>query len=430
VIPLENVREIVDFIFRRHEGLYGEKPKVIASAPGRLDFLNTHQDYKGLPVVSVAINKRTYVALSTSKTGSKAVSINLCDEGVECADTFSANNPTLVEEGWFGDYIRSAVKALRMKGYLIDDFNLTIYSEIPIGSGLASSAALQVSLVAGLNALFRLGLERKDIAEIAYQSEHDVMGIPCGRLDQYGSAMGGVTLIETKPPFTTKTLVRKDILFTVLDSGIRHSTGSIHPVRISELKQGVRELLLLDDLPGDLRNMLKEDIYALEWGRLDYQRIEPYLHRINKVSMRRIVFTFKMHYSTILALRLLEDSSSIDTREEVEAFLRSECDECLSKTGSEANSFLRLLGGLVNYQHVLLRDLYDVSLPRLELIRSKALEAGSYGVKISGAGLGGSLLGLVGSEEQAIKVLKHTSGLVRSAWIVSVDEGVRVELEP
>jgi galactokinase len=320
------------------------------------------------------------------------------------------------------------VQALRIKEYSINDFNLTIYSEIPTGSGLASSAALQVSLVAGLNALFELGLGRRDIAEIAYYSEHDVMGIPCGRLDQYGSAMGGITLIETKPPFNTKTFVKKDLLFTVLDSGIRHSTGSIHPVRISELKQGIKELMLLSDLPGDLRTVLTEDIYNLEWERLDCQRLEPHLHRINKVFLKRILFTLKMHYSTMLALKLLGESN-IKIWDEVESFLQSEYKECLGRSVIEASRFAPLLGGLVNYQHVLLRDLYDVSLPQLEVIRSKALEAGAYGVKISGAGLGGSLLALVGSKEQAFKVLENTSGFARNAWVVNEDEGVRVEWE-
>ncbi len=429
VMFLENVSEIIDFMVRQHVKLHGEKPRVIASAPGRLDFLNTHQDYKGLPVVSVAINRRTYVALSISKNESKTVSINLCEEGVPCEDTFNVDHPDLVDRGWFGNYTRSVVRALRMKGYSFEDFNLTIFSEVPVGSGLASSAALQVSLVAGLNALFKLGLEKKDIAETAYFSEHDIMGIPCGRLDQYGSAMGGITLINTKPPFNTKTFVKKDLLFIVFDSGIRHSTGSIHPVRISELKQGVKELLLMNDLPGDLKNIIKEETYEVEWERLSYQRLEPYLRRINQVSMKRIVFTLKMHLSTILALKLLEESSNTNTWNEVEAFLTMECEECLGKYGVQANNFLRLLGGLVNYQHVLLRDLYEVSLPQLELIRNKALEAGSYGVKISGAGLGGSLLGLVDSREQAVKILEHTRGLVRNAWIVSYDEGVRVDFE-
>lgn len=430
VILLENVNRIIDFMIRRHEGFHGERPEVIASAPGRLDFLNTHQDYKGLPVVSVAIDKRTYVALSRSSSKeTRVVSINLCVEGEACSDLFSVDHPVLGDRGWFGNYIRSVVQALRIKEYSINDFNLTIYSEIPIGSGLASSAALQVSLVAGLNALFELGLGRRDIAEIAYYSEHDVMGIPCGRLDQYGSAMGGITLIETKPPFNTKTFVKKDLLFTVFDSGIRHSTGSIHPVRISELKQGIKELMLLSDLPGDLRTVLTEDIYNLEWERLDYQRLEPYLHRINKVSMKRILFTLKMHYSTILALKLLGESSNIKIWDEVESFLQLECKECLGRSVIEASRFAPLLGGLVNYQHVLLRDLYDVSLPQLEVIRSKALEAGAYGVKISGAGLGGSLLALVGSKEQAFKVLENTSGFARNAWVVNEDEGVRVEWE-
>jgi len=408
---------------------FNNSPSLIASSPGRLDFLNTHQDYKGLPVVSVAINKRAYIAVSEAEATSRAISLNLCEEGSECVDIFDVNDVSLRGREWFGDYVRSIAIALREKGLRVRNFNMLIYSEVPIASGLASSAALQVAAITGLNKLFGLGLSRQEIAELAYQSEHDVMGIPCGRLDQYGSVMGGITLIETKPPFRTKTFKEFPLEFVVLDSGIRHSTRDVHSARVKELVSGLRDLLKSSKLPENIRTLLKEDVYETDWGNLRLEYLTPLLEDVNPTSRKRIVFTLKMHASTILALRLIEEGWTRSLGALIEDLLERECPDCLIASSKSSNEVLRLLGGLINYQHVLLRDLYEVSTPELEVIRARALEAGALGVKISGAGMGGSLLALVEGEEGGRRVLHQTRSIVRRGWIVSVDEGARIDYE-
>lgn len=408
---------------------FNNSPSLIASSPGRLDFLNTHQDYKGLPVVSVAINKRAYIAVSEAEATSRAISLNLCEEGSECVDIFNVNDVSLRGREWFGDYVRSIAIALREKGLRVRNFNMLIYSEVPIASGLASSAALQVAAITGLNKLFGLGLSRQEIAELAYQSEHDVMGIPCGRLDQYGSVMGGITLIETKPPFRTKTFKGFPLEFVVLDSGIRHSTRDVHSARVKELVSGLRDLLKSSKLPENIRTLLKEDVYETDWGNLRLEYLTPLLEDVNPTSRKRIVFTLKMHASTILALRLIEEGWTRSLGALIEDLLEMECPDCLIASSKSSNEVLRLLGGLINYQHVLLRDLYEVSTPELEVIRARALEAGALGVKISGAGMGGSLLALVEGDEGGLRVLHQTESLVRRGWVVSVDEGARIDYE-
>ncbi|MEM0031017.1 MAG: galactokinase family protein [Desulfurococcaceae archaeon] len=404
---------------------FNSKPEVIASAPGRLDFLNTHQDYKGLPVVSVAINKRTYVAVSVSNT-TRVVSINLCRENLPCIDELDARNPVLLGKGWFGDYIRSVLVTLKNIGANIRNFNMLIYSEIPVASGLASSAALQVAAIKALSEIFDIKLGPREIAELAYRSEHDVMGIPCGRLDQYGSAMGGITLIETKPPYNTETFMTTMFELVAVNSGIRHSTGLIHPIRIRELAQGLKELLTIPDLPSKIRTLISEDIYDTNWAELELNEIEPFLSSINQVSRKRILFTLKMHKSTVLALDLIKNPSG-STMSRVEEFLNAECSQCLDEASKTNNQALRFLGGIINYQHVLLRDLYDVSTPELEEIRRRALMAGGVGVKISGAGLGGAMLVVVDKEIDGTKVVKEVENISAGAWKVEIDRGVRTE---
>ncbi|MEM3926041.1 MAG: galactokinase family protein [Desulfurococcaceae archaeon] len=426
---MANAMNKTKFLIEKFIEHYGNKPEVISSAPGRLDFLNTHQDYKGLPVVSVAINMRTYIALSYSSLGqeSKVISLNLCEEGVKCIDRFNAKDPELVPGKWFGNYIRSVFKALRNKSFDVENVNVLIYSEIPIASGLASSAALMVSLLTGLNKLFGYGLSLKDIAELAYHSEHDIMGIPCGRLDQYGSAMGGITLINTKPPFDTETFSNYEWVFVAIDSGIKHSTAEVHPRRISELTNAVKMLIDMQDLPLNVKSRLSYDIYNVEWEAINIDMIEPFLNKIPVIERNRFLFTLKMNYSTKLALELLRKRDVSSMGKIIIDFVERECPECVRYAIRTNDLILALISSIVNYQHVLLRDLYDVSLHELEVIRKTALENGALGVKISGAGLGGAMMALVDSYDIANRIVMKLSDVARNSWIVRVDEGARIE---
>lgn len=417
-------RSPLEFIIKEHKEIYGSMPKVIASAPGRLDFLNTHQDYKGLPVVSVAINKRTYLAISESNNKSTVVSLNLREEGLPYADSFKVRELALSERGFFGNYVRSVIISLRERGFEVSNFEGVIYSEIPVASGLASSAALQVSLITALNELYGFGLSKGEIAELAYHSEHNVMGIPCGRLDQYGSVMGGITRINTKPPYDTKTYAGYDWYFVVLYSGIKHSTASIHPRRISEIESALRKLQSVK-LPEATMKKLSNVIDEVRWNELSLNEIEPFLSVLEPAERNRFIFTIKMNESTKLALDLLENPWAPRIVENLRSFLEEECFACLPIRG--VYDVITLMAGIVNYQHVLLRDLYEVSIPELELIRTTALNSGALGVKISGAGMGGSLLALVDSRETAVEVLNKTKGIVKDNWIVEIDEGARVD---
>jgi galactokinase len=107
------------FVVKEFQSMYREPPDVLCSAPGRLDFLNTHQDYKGLPVVAIGINLRTYVALKRSRgTYAYIASGNLMDEGEEYVDEFDVSNLGLVTRPkWFGNYLRAAIVALQQGGY-------------------------------------------------------------------------------------------------------------------------------------------------------------------------------------------------------------------------------------------------------------------------------------------------------------------------
>jgi len=375
----------------------GKKPFLVVSAPGRMDFLNTHQDYKGLPVVPIAVTLRTYIGIVEKRPDVFRVrSLTLQERGEEHLDEFSVKSPLLRGRGWFGDYLRAVLRVVgeRVGSYSIGG-ELYISSEVPIGSGLASSAALEVAFGEFLNNYWALGLDKMELAETCFVAEKEVMGIPCGRLDQYSSAIGNAILLYPSPPVKYEVLPIEGASFVAVDSGIRHSVGSIHPVRQRELNEGLRKLLKMS-LPGYVRKHLGESFDSVNWMEITYQDLEPYIRQLSRQEAGRIAYTLLANESTRLALELIKRG-----------------------TGD-----LEALAKIINEQHELLRDLYEVSLPELERIRNSMLESGALGVKISGAGMGGCLIALCRDEESSRRVLEAAlgAGAVRG-WMLKIDRG-------
>ncbi len=419
------MNSLIRLLVKEFREAFKAEPDTVASAPGRLDFLNTHQDYKRLPVVSVGVNLRTYIGLRRKDNRAYIISINMRDLGEPYIDSFQQPDPPILGRRWFGNYLRAAVKALHRLDIHVDGFEAVILSNVPVGSGLASSAALLVSFIAGLNDLFGLGMNRKQIAESAYIAEHDVLGIPCGRLDQYGSAFGGIIRIDTKPPFRVEELPWLDAVFIVMDSGIRHSTADIHPVRQREINEGLSALLSLDSLTESLRRKLGYRYDEVQWEEISLEEIMPFMNMIPEKPRKRILYTLLANKTTEIALRVLRgDYTCIDDLKRIVGKKwSSEIDRYLGKDDWREG----IIGVIMSYQHELLRDLYDLSLPLLEKIWRAALDNQAYGSKLSGAGLGGSLIALA-RDEYAIRIIDASiKAGARSALKVSIDEGVRIE---
>lgn len=400
----------------------------IVSSPGRADFLNTHQDYKGLPVVPVAINLRLHISarLSGDKTFNVR-SVDLERLGEPCMDSFDVGVNDMLGGRFFGNYLRGVVNVLVKRGFgdRIRGMDLTVRSEIPIGSGLASSAALEVAFTELLNHAFNLGLSRKDIAEISFAAENVEVGIPCGRLDQYGSAFGGIIKLDCRPPYDVEPLPFRDLTFAIVDSGIRHSTGEIHPKRQMEINAGLETLMGSDAVPRELKARLGYRFDQPRWEDICEEEIQDYLSILSEPSRKRILFTLRMHRLTMVALKVLRFEGV--TAEDLISNLGEESWRRV-QMGPPGELNYRILGEIMNAQHALLRDLYDVSLPEIDRICEAALNAGAYGAKLSGAGMGGSIIALVRNREVGERVVNAClSEGARGGWVSEVGEGVRIE---
>jgi galactokinase len=421
---------------------HGTRGLIAASAPGRADFLNTHQDYKGLPVVPAALDLRTYMV--ASRTGSpgtvEAVSLDLKEKGEEYEDSFRiGENLDYKSRGFFGNYLRAVAKValvVHRKEALMNDLHgfglhVTIKSRVPVSAGLASSAALEVCFATVLNNAYGLKLTPKSIAEVAFQAENVELGIPCGRLDQYGSSFGGIALVECKPPFNVRRIPFTDLCLVVADSGIRHSTAEIHPTRQGELNRGLTALLENKSVSRDLRKKISPRFDETAWNEISEEELSPYLTTIDSIAKKRILFTLRMQRSTEIALSIMVDqvkANEMVARMEGVPGLEA-CLKPLNNRASDSRAYrLRLVGSIMNYQHLLLRDLYDVSLPEIEKIREAMLESEAYGVKISGAGLGGSLIALVGNKRLGKSTLEAgLRGGAEQGWVSSLGTGAHIE---
>ena len=400
--------------------------KLVASAPARADFLNTHQDYKGLPVVPVALDLRIYL---TAKPADGNI-ITVKSEDLEriherSTDSFQVKHNDLLEKGFFGNYFRGALNVIVEQAIdRIRGLDITVSSDIPIGSGLASSAALTVAFVALLNKRFDLGYDRRELAEIAYVAESQRVGTRCGRLDQYGVTFGGVIKLDCKSPYTVEELPFTNLTFAIADSGVRHSTQDVHTERQTEINRALKALMEHKAIPRELKNKLGYTYDQPKWLEISEQEIEDFLSVLDEEAKRRILFTIKMNGLTNVALKILRHER-VSEEEVVSNFGKETWSHVQEATSDEADYVL--LGRAMNEQQALLRELYDVSLPKIEDMCTAAMAAGAYGAKISGAGMGGSIIALVKDEETGERIVKACQSVgAQNGWVSRVAEGVRV----
>jgi galactokinase len=400
---------------------------VVASSPGRADFLNTHQDYKGLPVVPVALNLRMYLyAKPITENVFNIRSIDLERLNEPSTDTFEIKENEILEKSFFGNYFRGIVNVITKQGLAekLQGMNITVKSDIPIGSGLASSAALEVAFAALLNRVYNLGYTRKDLADIAFIAENEEVGIPCGRLDQYGVAYGGIIKLECRPPYRIETLPFKELTFAIVDSGIRHSTGDIHPKRQAEINKGLEILMKSKVTPETLKAKLGYRFDQPKWEEISEEAIEEFTSVLDDTTKRRILFTIRMQKLTEFALKILR-LRRVGEEEGILTLGEEKWNSVRKSSLGDRNRWI--LGEVMNKQHALLRDFYNVSLPNIEEICSTALKAGAYGTKISGAGMGGSVIALVKDKKSGQKVIDACLFVgAKKGWVSDIGDGTEV----
>ena len=212
------IKNTTDFFWKTYNS---DADKVVLS-PGRINIIGEHIDYNDGYVLPAAIDKIICFAFEKNNTNTANIQAIDLNESVEIDVTKEA---VLSEVVWT-NYLRGVLFQLRLKGYEIGGFNCAFSSNIPTGSGLSSSAALECGFLFGINEMFNLGIKSIDLALMGQSAEHWV-GINCGIMDQFSSVMGledKVIKIDCRTlDYTYHDANFVDYSLILFDSNVKHS---------------------------------------------------------------------------------------------------------------------------------------------------------------------------------------------------------------
>lgn len=235
--------------FQKVFGYAPSRSMRIVQAPGRVNLIGEHLDYNGGPVMPIAISRYTYVLAVPSATSTIRTFSELGGELIE----WGAKDEKRIANSSWANYVKGVCANLARRGVIRGGFDIYIASDVPVGVGLSSSAALEVAcayamLFSSAEGLLFLQNPRRhfDIARLCMEAEHEFAGVKCGLMDQVSavfSRQGHVTLFDTY--FNTREFIPffEDCAIVVIDSGIRRSLAdSRYNLRRDECKRALNEI--------------------------------------------------------------------------------------------------------------------------------------------------------------------------------------------
>jgi len=172
-------------IARTFKEKFGKEPLIIA-APGRVNLIGEHTDYNEGFVLPAAVDKKMFVALAPNGTDQ----VNVYASQFKQDYSFSVKGIEVVKEEKWYSYVKGVVYLIQQKGCTLHGVDMIIDGNIPVGAGMSSSAALSSGVGFGLNEVFRLGLNKMDLAHIAQKTEHIFIGALVGIMDMFASLHG------------------------------------------------------------------------------------------------------------------------------------------------------------------------------------------------------------------------------------------------
>jgi len=357
-----------DDIIEVYEGTFGSAPSVLARAPGRVNLIGEHTDYNEGLVLPFAIERAVLVAAGSGEKGTLTVRSVAMNENV----TFPCRVSKPAGEKPWQNYVRGVVAALRRRGAAIDGADLCIGGDIPLGSGLASSAALCVATTLALADLVKAELAPLDIVNITQEAEREFAGTPCGVMDPYVSLFGqaGKALLldcrSTAHEYLPLELAGAELLG--VSSGVKHDLSrSAYELRVRECRDAVAAFSALDPAVRSLRDVTGEML----------RRARPRLGFVEAKRARHVVTE---------NLRVVRAAAALQAGR------------------------MRDLGRLLNATHESLRDDYEVSCPQIEeLMAVLQLHEDVFGARMMGGGFGGAVLALIreGTGERVMDALKE-----------------------
>jgi galactokinase len=356
-------------------------------SPGRINLIGEHTDYNQGFVLPAAIDKAVYLAAGLRTDQRVCLYAMSYKEDFEVSLSDVQKTP-----GHWSNYLLGVAAVLREKGFPLGGFNLVVGSDVPVGAGLSSSAALECATVFALNDLFGLRLEKKQMILIAQQAEHQFAGVLCGIMDQFASMYGKkdhVMKLDCRSmDFQYLPAQLGEYELVLLNSNVSHSlASSAYNQRRSECARAVA--LIQDQYPSveSLRDctlpMLQECVAPVD--QISFTRARYVVEEIERLQA---------------ACTALEDGD------------------------------IQRLGELMFETHDGLSKMYEVSCPEtdflVDFVRNNAAVAGA---RMMGGGFGGCTLNLVRKDRvasltpQIAQAYSESMGRELSVIEVKIEEG-------
>jgi galactokinase len=330
---------------------------IVARAPGRVNLIGDHTDYTGGLVLPMAIDRWTEVR--GERRGDRVV-LHSADAEEPALVPLDVDDPSAVEPQW-ARYVAGVVSEMRPAL----GFEGEVSTTIPIGSGLSSSAALEVAVARALG----IGGSALDIARICQSAEQRASGVPCGIMDQLASAggvEGAALLIDCRSLTMTPVALPEDVDIVVVDSGEPRALAT------SAYEERVRACARAEEQIGPLRDAKIEAVYEIA---------DPHV----RACARHVISENErtLWFSKAIAARAFHDA-----------------------------------GLMMDDSHASLRDDYEVSTPGLDrCVDELRARPGVFGARLTGAGFGGCVVAL--AERGAVR---DTGWVVRPVGGATVSE--------
>ncbi len=200
---------------------------LLVCAPGRINIIGEHTDYNMGFVLPAAVGHGIYFAMASSGDADSCSLISLDME--ERYDFKVSEIKPLGQDSW-QNYILGVVAEIQKAGGKLEGFNLVFSGDVPRGSGMSSSAALECGICLGLNELFGLGFDKVTMVKMSQKAEHNYAGVMCGIMDQFASMMGKedqVLLLDCKTlEYHHFPMVLENITLMLCNSNVSHSLAS------------------------------------------------------------------------------------------------------------------------------------------------------------------------------------------------------------
>ena len=376
-------------IRERFHHRFGRDPDVVASAPGRVNLIGEHTDYNDGFVLPMAIDRRTWVAAASRDDGRIVASSSQFRD----AEEIRLRNGFRDETRRWSDYIAGVVWAMESSRAPVGGFDLHVLSDVPVGAGLSSSAALELAVGRALCAMRDIAWDARAMALLGQRAENEYVGVRCGVMDQMASSAsreGNAMLLDCRSLETEFTTIPPGLTVVVMDTGIRRAlSASEYNERRDACERAVRAIAALEPSVRALRDVTPDLLAGAPVDDVTMRRAQ---HVVSEIARPAAM----MH-----------------------AF--------------EAGN-LSVAGQLLDESHASLRDLYEVSSTHLDIICEEArAHPACFGARLTGAGFGGCAIAFVDAARVAdfiasVQPRYEARTYTKSQlFAVSPSEGARLE---